>query len=215
MGSVSACWRRDVGRVLGYYLLSQKGTGISSLHFTSRHLPLQSHLEPPLKPRRAQTLPQEPFTKSRLGLKPSQSPPPRPHTRRRCALIDRASDLPALYPRPAASQSIAAACPSCLLASSLRAWRVDSAVFVQSIWTKQNMAAERDPSAESSEWAGFSEEGDDDMDFEVSDAPFSVGTLLRWEDGSGLTVFCALAGEFGARRPGRGRWGRRRDDGVF
>lgn len=37
------------------------------------------------------------------------------------------------------------------------------------------MAADRDPDAESSEWAGFSErgdgegEGDDDMDFEVSE----------------------------------------------
>lgn len=33
MGSVSACWRRDVGRVLGYYLLLQKVKG-NFLHFT-------------------------------------------------------------------------------------------------------------------------------------------------------------------------------------
>lgn len=31
------------------------------------------------------------------------------------------------------------------------------------------MAAQRESSAEASEWAGISESGDDDMDFEVGD----------------------------------------------
>jgi hypothetical protein len=35
-------------------------------------------------------------------------------------------------------------------------------------WELRIMAAQRESSAEDSEWAGISESGDDDMDFEVS-----------------------------------------------
>ena len=49
------------------------------------------------------------------------------------------------------------------------------------------MAAQRESSVEDSEWAGISESGDDDMDFEVrSDA------RSGW-----LSFFCSLDGDCG------------------